>query len=130
VNWPDLIGILGFVLSVVVFSLTRWERRKILIIDFECSSGEINGKFKNEAGDYNETMLIIHVMNTGARPIVIDKNSIKLIGSKRNVNIYDTDWFGLDNIPRPLNPGTNFEIGLFLESFRYFQGYTNFSYQR
>jgi hypothetical protein len=54
-------------------------------------------------------------------------NSIKVIGPKKTVHIYETDWFGLDNIPHPLNPGEKFEIGLYLESFAHFQGYEGFS---
>lgn len=36
----DIIWILGFILSIVVFVITRWERRKSLIIDPECRSLE------------------------------------------------------------------------------------------
>lgn len=119
-KWTDVLGLLGFVLSVIVFVLTRWEHRKTLTVVVECAQGE---KFKDEAGEYNETMIVIRAMNVGARSIVIDKTSIEIEGPKKNVRTYETDWFGLDRIPHPLNPGESFEIGLFLESFTHFQGY-------
>jgi hypothetical protein len=126
-DFVNVIGILGFILSVVVFALTRWERRKILTIDLECVSGELTDKFKEEAGEFIETMLVIRVMNTGPRAIAIDKTSIKVIGPKKNVNTYDTDWFGLDRIPHPLSPNEHFEVGIFLETFTLFQDYKGFS---
>ena len=116
-NLSNTIGILGFILSVFVFVLTRWERRKILTIDLECVGGEITDKFKKEAGEYKETMIVIHVMNTGSQAIVINKESILITGPKKSVNTSETDWFGLNSIPHPLSPNEHFEVGIFLNSF-------------
>ena len=122
----EILGVLGFGLSIVVFALTRWERRKTLTMDIECVCGEVYGeKFKGEVGEYDEIMIVIRVMNVGARAVVIAKESIEITGPKKNVRVYDTDWYGINSIPYPLNPGESFEVGLFLESFTYFQGYKN-----
>jgi len=126
-NLSNTIGILGFILSVFVFVLTRWERRKILTIDLECVGGEITDKFKKEAGEYKETMIVIHVMNTGSQAIVINKESILITGPKKSVNTSETDWFGLNSIPHPLSPNEHFEVGIFLDSFTHYQGYKDFS---
>ena len=124
VEWTDILGTLGFVLSVIVFVLTRWERRKTLALDLECVTSK---KFGEEAGDGDDMMIILRVINVGARAIAIDKNSFEIVGPEKNVRTYETDWFGLENIPHPLKPGESFEVGLFLESFTYFQGYGGYS---
>ena len=123
----DVMGVLGFILSIVIFIITRLERRKTLVLDLECICGELSQKFKSETGEHNEDMIAIRGMNTGQQAIVVDKNSFKIIGPKKNVNIYYTDWFGLEDIPHPLNPGESFEVGIFEESFTCAQGYKGFS---
>ena len=123
----DVMGVLGFILSIVIFIITRLERRKTLVLDLECICGELSQKFKSETGEHNEDMIIIRVMNTGQQAIAVDKNTFKIIGPKKSVNTYETDWFGLDDIPYPLNPGESFEVGIFEDSFTSFQGYEGYS---
>jgi len=123
----DVMGVLGFIFSIAVFIITRLERRKTLILDLECINGEVCQKFKSETGEHKEDMIVIRGMNTGQQAIVVDKNSFKIIGPKKNVDIYYTDWFGLDDISHPLNPGQSFEVGIFEESFTYAQGYKEYS---
>ena len=122
-----VIGVLGFILSIVIFINTRLERRKILVLDLECIYNEISQKFKNEIGECEENILLIRVMNTGQQAVAVDKNTFKIIGPKKNVKTYETDWFGLDDIPYPLNPGESFEVGIFEDSFTSFQGYEGYS---
>lgn len=120
----ELLGVLGFGLSIVVFALTRWERRKTLVVDIESFHRKVDDeKFKDEVGGWAGGMLVIRVMNIGAKAIVIAKDSIEISGPKKKVGLYGTDWFGLNTIPYPLNAGDSFEVGLSLESFTFFQGY-------
>lgn len=121
-----VIGVLGFILSIVIFIITRLERGKTLVLDLECICGELSQKFKSETGENNEDIIIIRGMNTGQQAIAVDKDSFKIIGPKKNVDIYYTDWFGLDDISYPLNPGQSFEVGIFEESFKYAQGYEGY----
>jgi len=122
-----VIGVLGFMLSIVIFIIKRLERRKTLVLDLEYIYGEFSQKFKSETGEHKEDMIVIRGMNTGQQAIVVDKNSFKIIGPKKNVDIYYTDWFGLDDISHPLNPGESFEIGIFENSFTHAQGYKEYS---
>jgi len=129
----DVMGVLGFVLSIVIFIITRLERKKTLVLDLECICGELSQKFKREIeidglkNELKEDMIVIRGMNTGQQAIVLDKNSFKIIGPKKNVDINYTDWFGLKDIPHPLNPGESFEVGIFEDCFTYAQGYKGFS---
>jgi len=124
----DILGVLGFILSIVIFIITRLERRKTLVIDLECIDCGLSQKFENEIPDECEEMiLLIRVINTEQQAIAVDKNTFKIIGPKKKVNTYEVDWFGLNDIPYPLNPGQSFEVGIFTDSFKYTQGYEGYS---
>lgn len=122
----DVLGLLGFILSIIIFIITRLERRKTLVLDLECIDYGVSQKFKNEIDECEEMMLLIRVINTGQQSIALDKKTFKIIGPKKKVNTYEIDWFGLDEIPYPLNPGQSFEVGIFEESFKDTQGYKGF----
>lgn len=107
-----VIGVLGFILSIVIFIITRLERGKTLVLDLECIDGELSQKFKSERGEYKENMIVIRGMNTGQQAIVVDKNSFKIIGPKKKMNTSYTEWLGLKDIPHPLNSGESFEVGV------------------
>ena len=122
-----VIGVLGFILSIVIFIITRLERRKTLVLDLECIYGELSQKFESEIGECKDNMLLIRVLNTGQQAVVVDKNTFKIIGPKKKVNTYETDWVGLNDIPHPLNPGESFEVGIFENTFASYQGYEGYS---
>ena len=44
----DIIGVLGFILSIGIFIITRFERRKTLVLDLECIDYGVDQKFKDE----------------------------------------------------------------------------------
>ena len=121
-----VIGVLGFILSIVIFIITRLERGKTLVLDLECIDYGLSQKFKSEITECEEMMLLIRVINTGQQAVAVDKNTFKIIGPKKKVNTYEIDWFGLNDIPYPLNPGQSFEVGIFEESFKCTQGYEGF----
>lgn len=93
-----------------------------MVLDLECIDYGLNQKFKNEITDCEEIMLLIRVINTGQQPVALDKNTFKIIGPKKKVNTYEIDWFGLNDIPYPLNSGQSFEVGIFIDSFKWTQG--------
>lgn len=113
----DIIGILGFILGVFVFVLTRWEKRKRVAI--ELFRGDLERIDPDYTQDDVESGCIIgfRVVNLGFKAIAIDRNSVTISGNNRIIDISWTDWIGLDKIPAPLNPGTNFEVGMFVDAF-------------
>ena len=60
-----VIGVLGFILSIVIFIITRLERRKTLVLDLECIYSELCQKFESEIGECKDNILLIRVLNTG-----------------------------------------------------------------
>lgn len=114
-NWPEVIGVLGFVLSVITFALTRWERRKNLTVDLLVDHGT---RFRSEVGADNEDDLIIaRFINDGQRPVVLDRDSFTFYGNRHPVKWHELDCLGRDTLPSPLNPGTHCEIGIFVDAF-------------
>ena len=47
----DVMGVLGFILSIVIFIITRLERRKTLVLDLECIDYGLSQNFENEIGE-------------------------------------------------------------------------------
>jgi len=123
----DVIGVLGFILSIAIFIITRLERRKTLVLDLECIDYGLSQNFENEIGECKDNILLIRVINTGQQAVAVDKNTFKIIGPKKKVNTYETDWVGLNDIPYPLNPGESFEVGIFEDTFASYQGYEGYS---
>ncbi|UCC80373.1 MAG: hypothetical protein JSW64_03145 [Candidatus Zixiibacteriota bacterium] len=115
-TWKDILGILGFIFSILIFVLTRWERRKQLVINLYCDHlRKFRDEFiKSTDSDPEESFIVIQVVNTGTKPIVIDKNTVRLLAQNKTIQ-HGLDWFGKDKIPVPLNPGDQFEVGIFTE---------------
>ena len=71
-TWPEMVGVLGFALSVVTFVLTRWERRKHLTVDLLVDHGT---RFRSELGaESEEDLIIARFINDGQQPVVIDRD--------------------------------------------------------
>lgn len=111
----EVIGVLGFLLGVVTFALTRWERRKKLTIDLFVDHGT---RFREEIEqDCFDSILVARFINDGQRPIAIDSNSLMFNGNGRQVPFWKTDCFGKDTFPTVLTMGASAEVGIFIESF-------------
>jgi len=126
-----VLGVLGFLLSVFVFILTRWERRtKILVELFTCYDDRF---YQDIVSDRESNSMIgIRVINIGVKPIAVDKKSFKILGNGMRIRTYDTDWEGLDKIPYPTVSGTSFEVAVYTESFEVLlgrEGFEGFMYK-
>jgi hypothetical protein len=109
-------GVLGCLLSILVFILTRFERRKRVIIELELGSVERFCNFDDlicEARKYS-TLLSIRVTNMAERPIVVNRDSFTIMGHGKTIKTFNTEWLGLHKIPSPLQKNSSFEIGLFI----------------
>jgi hypothetical protein len=123
----DITGVLGFVLSIGVFVLTRWERKRNLVLQLESAD---YSRFSDELGVLNDddsSVVILRVTNMGGTPIVVNKDTLIIKGNGRNVRVYKTDWLGMNDIPYPLNPASSFEVGVFKTAFEDILGKEEFS---
>ena len=118
----ELLGVLGFILSVFVFILTRWEKRKSLIIDMFASH---NNEFPEEWGTdeyFEEGFVILNLINNGIKPITINSNSFHIFGNGRFIDRFCCDWIGISNVSHPIKPGECSKIGILLEVFEHLLG--------
>lgn len=118
----SIIGILGFILSICVFILTRWERRKSVVLEMEF--GDVVKFLDNEdkvywmEGDRQTECVIIRVTNIGQRPIVINKSSFVICGNGGIIKTTNVDWYGLNKIPSPVSPNVSFEVAVMFDDFK------------
>ncbi len=106
----EIIGSLGFILSI-------FENRKKLKLHIYIN--HYSDRFHNEIKEKNAEFIIIQITNIGSKPIIIDKHSFSISSKVFSIK-HHTDWFGLYNIPVPINSGQSFEVGIALDSFEHF----------
>jgi len=111
-------------LSLIVFILTRWERRRHLKIILYVDHGTL---FSEEiAADSEPDFLVARLVNDGQRGIVIDLESLAFFGKKRKIQ-HGLDWMGLARIPHPLASGQSCAIGVYLNAFAEMIGENGYS---
>jgi len=115
-------GVLGLVLSIAVFLLTRWERRKRVIIELESGDASRFLQPGEEVIGEDEGTVVIRVANMGAVPIAVDRESFTIRGNGKSISRSDTDWLGVEKIPAPLAPLASFEVAVFKEAFEHLLG--------
>lgn len=116
----DMIEIIASVVAVLIstmtFVLTRWENRKQLTIEMFMGDSYRFTNISYIVNDEEESqeIVFIRINNTGAKPVVVDFNSIKISGNGHFLSSAEPgdNWIGLSNIPAPSLPGTSFEIGI------------------
>jgi len=109
-------GVLGFIISVMTFALTRYERRAKCVV--EICIGDTS-QFRDElcSEDYDE-LLKIRVTNIGGSSVILKAESFFFVALDDKTVSYQgkIDWLGLDSLPSPLNPGESCEVAVFTDS--------------
>jgi len=110
-------AVLGFLLSLIVFLVTRWEKR--IKLDIQLFRGELDRFNLSQAEVFTSSSSIIcmRIINLGVKAIAIDEGSFKVSSGDKIITTLDTEWVGLDRIPHPVAPGTSFEVGIFQDDF-------------
>jgi len=115
----EIIGVLGFLLALATFIITRIERRKKLTIDLYCQyldEVDKDNEFKvDRNGMKEDRILVIDIINQCSRSIAIDKNSIKIIINGCTIQ-HEIDLIGKRKFENPINPGKNYKFGVFLDN--------------
>jgi len=113
----ELLGVLGFILSVFVFIITRLEKRKSLIIDmFACCDNEFPEEWGTDE-NFEEEFVILKIINNGIKPITINSKSFQIFGNGKCIDPFYCDWFGMSNVSHPIKPGECSKIGILLAVF-------------
>lgn len=115
----EILGVLGFILALATFVITRIEKKKKLLIDLYCQNLEEldkDNEFYCESKSSSfERVIVVDIINEGSKSVAIDKNSIKLLLNKQEIQNH-LDWIGKLKFNNPINPGQNYKFGVCLDS--------------
>ncbi|MCP4571781.1 MAG: hypothetical protein GY838_05460 [bacterium] len=111
----DLVGVLGFVVALSTFILTRWERRRK--IEYRIYTDR-DQRFLDVVDDReNNPILLVEIINTGKQYLVLDRDSFVFYSNRASIPWYEVDFFGREDVPSPLCPGEKAEVGILLKAF-------------
>ena len=119
-NLARLAGVLGFFISIATFAITRYERRRKLVVEL------IQGCYLDFSPAPSEALvdqeeapelIKIRVTNIGGMPVIVKPESFYIGGNGEKVTVNNTDWLGIKNIPSPLSVGSSFEVACFEDAF-------------
>jgi len=107
-------GILGFLISVATFLLTRWERRAEVVFGLdEGYSDDFDEELDEPISTVNLT-----ITNVGARSLHIDLRTLQVKSNGNSFNAWREDHFGAEQREVLLKPNDSQKIGLPVEAFR------------
>ena len=93
VNIDDLTkiaGVLGFVISLATFALTRWERRAMIHFGLEKGSRKISD------GDEDIDTTDITLINLGGTAVVLDLRTLEVRRGEKTLLPWQQDHWGLE----------------------------------
>lgn len=116
-----IVGALGFVISLLTFLLTRWERRKHLILEVSDGSDYDFSKGYTAPEDQflfkDDSVVKIKLTNIGSTPILIKIESLEIKSGKYNFRLSGEDYWGMETMDELIRPISSAEIGIPLDTF-------------
>ena len=109
-----IVGVLGFIISVLTFCLTRYERRANCVVEIVVSDlANYSEEFSSDV-DLIEETLKIRVTNIGGQSVILKPESFYFLALDKTISQFQNriDWFGIGKLPSPLNPGTSCDVGV------------------
>ncbi|WP_456294912.1 hypothetical protein [Vibrio sp. AK197] len=110
----EISAILGFVISVITFVLTRWERRRIIEIEiFDAMAYELSDFEGWPKESEHEYVMKVRFTNLGSQAVIIKPKTL-LIESNGKVFYLDRfDFVGMDSFKEVITPMSSAYIGIF-----------------
>ncbi|UCZ56622.1 hypothetical protein LGV61_12965 [Desulfurispirillum indicum] len=121
-NLARLAGVIALFISIATFAITRYERRRKLVIELIQGSYQDFTVTPSEAlvdQDEAPNLIKIRVTNIGGVPVIVKPESFYIGGNGEKITVNDTDWLGLKSIPSPLSVGSSFEVACFEDAFEH-----------
>ncbi|MDE3071662.1 MAG: hypothetical protein KGJ63_02890 [Pseudomonadota bacterium] len=107
-------GILGFLISVATFALTRWERRAVVIFGLDEGSADDFGITVDEP----ISTINLTISNVGARSLHLDLRTLQIEATGNTLSVWREDHLGGEQREVLLKPNDSKTIGIFLDTFR------------
>ncbi len=112
-DFAKLAGVLGFVISLATFALTRWERR--VLLDFGLNAG-VSTDFDDSSADPKGTANLT-ITNLGTRSALLNLRTVELRSGSNLLHAWRQDHWGSQQREVLLKPSDSHTIGIPLETF-------------
>lgn len=108
-------GVLGFLISVATFVLTRIERRKNIQIEiFEATAYDFRDLVKDsESFDDSGGLFKVRFTNIGAQPVILKPDTFQISHMDKIFEVCREDYLGKENFQELMPPTSMREIGVF-----------------
>ena len=110
----EIIGIAGFILAFITLLLTRYEKRKTLVISLYDGEIEQIGDNRLEKTYGQKICVIVEIINNCEKTIVIDKNIIRLVINNKEIG-REIEWINIDETEAFLTSGMHVKYGVSLD---------------
>lgn len=111
--WVNLAGVLGFLLALFTFILTRLERRKKLEIElFQAADLEFASESERLLSDPDQPVIKVRFTNLGNRPIIIKPQTLEITGKTGRFKLSRYEYWGMERLEELMPPQSVREIGL------------------
>nr|WP_321269640.1 hypothetical protein [uncultured Tolumonas sp.] len=110
-----IIGVLGFVISLLTFFITRYEKRKR--IEIELSYADEFEFTKNDDENIDGNSLIrVRFTNIGSTAIILKPRTLIIKHKNRQFKLQNQDFWGMNDFTELVPPLSTREIGVYLDS--------------
>ncbi|WP_320151046.1 hypothetical protein [uncultured Tolumonas sp.] len=110
-----IIGVLGFVISLLTFFITRYEKRKR--IEIELSYANEFEFAKNDEENINDNSLIrVRFTNIGPTAIILKPRTLIIKHENKLFKLQNDDFYGMNDFTELVPPLSTREIGVYLDS--------------
>ena len=108
-----IVGVLGFIISVSTFVITRIERRKRIEIELfqSCVSD-----FTDDDDAKDEALIRVRFTNIGPQPVILKPQSLVVECCGSAYKLEREDYWGMEGFDELMPPTSSREIGIYLDS--------------
>jgi len=106
-------GVLGFVISVATFVLTRVERRKR--IEIELFSASVLD-FSQDEDLQDDSLIRVRFTNIGLLPVILKPRTLSIKNRTKVYTLDRDDYWGMEDFEELMPPTSSRDIGVYLDS--------------
>ena len=111
--FAKIVGVLGFLISVSTFVLTRIERKKRVEIELFQSCVL---DFADDEDVKDEGLIKVRFTNIGQKAIIVKPNTLVIESQNRTYKLNREDYLGMEDFQELMPPMSSREIGIYLDS--------------
>ena len=110
-----IIGVLGFVISLLTFFITRHEKRKRIEIELSYAN-EFEFAKNDDENIGGDSLIRVRFTNIGSTAIILKPRTLIFKHKNRQFKLLNEDFWGMDDFTELVPPLSTREIGVHLDS--------------